>query len=403
MRSLEDVKILDFTHVLAGPFGTRVLADMGADVVKIMSAVRETGRTQQDSPYYLMWNRNKRSLALDMRHEGSRQLARRLADEADVVTDNFSPGVLDRWNVGYDIVSETNPGVIYVQMSGMGATGPWSDFVTYAPTIHGLGGLTHLTGVPGRGDIGIGYSYNDHQAGLHGAVAVLAALEGRRSTGRGQRVDLSQFEVGVNFAGLALLDWFGNGRSASPVVNRDPYDKNAPHGCYPCAGAASDALADERWVAIACMCDEQWRRFRDVLGDPEWARDPALATVQGRSEAVDMLDKRIAEWTQGLTAEVVMERCQAAGVPAGVVQTGLDLCERDPQLELSGFLAEIEKAHPIMGKTYADRLPIYFERTPCDEYRPAPVVGQHNAEVLDEWLGMSEEEVRRGEEAGHLR
>ena len=401
MRPLEDVKVLDFTHVLAGPFGTRVLADMGADVVKIMSAVRERGRGE-DSPYSLMWNRNKRSLALDMRREESRVLARRLADEADIVIDNFSLGVLDRWNVGYEIVSETNPGVIYVQMSGMGATGPWSNFVTYAPTIHGLGGLTHLTSVPGRGDIGIGYSYNDHQAGLHAAVAVLAALEGRRSTGRGQRVDLSQFEVGVNFAGLALLDWFGNGRSASPVANRDPYDNNAPHGCYPCAGAASDALVDERWVAIACMNDGQWRRLRDVIGDPEWARDPALTTAAGRSEAGDMLDQRIAEWTRGIEAEVVMERCQAAGVPAGVVQTGLDLGERDPQLKLSGFLVEIEEPHPIAGQTYADRLPIYFERTPCDEYRPAPVVGQHNAEVLNEWLGMSEEETRRGEDAGYL-
>ena len=401
MRPLEDMKVLDFTHVLAGPFGTRVLADMGADVVKIMSAVRERGRGE-DSPYSLMWNRNKRSLALDMRREESRALARRLADEADIVIDNFSPGVLDRWNVGYEIVSETNPGVIYVQMSGMGATGPWSNFVTYAPTIHGLGGLTHLTSVPGRGDIGIGYSYNDHQAGLHAAVAVLAALEGRRSTGRGQRVDLSQFEVGVNFAGLALLDWFGNGRSASPVANRDPYDNNAPHGCYPCAGAASDALVDERWVAIACMNDDQWRRLRDVIGDPEWARDPALTTAAGRSEAGDMLDQRIAEWTRGIEAEVVMERCQAAGVPAGVVQTGLDLGERDPQLKLSGFLVEIEEPHPSAGQTYADRLPIYFDRTPCDEYRTAPVVGQHNAEVLSEWLGMSEEETRRGEEAGYL-
>ena len=401
MRPLEDMKVLDFTHVLAGPFGTRVLADMGADVVKIMSAVRERGRGE-DSPYSLMWNRNKRSLALDMRREESRVLARRLADEADIVIDNFSPGVLDRWNVGYEVVSETNPGVIYVQMSGMGATGPWSSFVTYAPTIHGLGGLTHLTSVPGRGDIGIGYSYNDHQAGLHAAVAVLAALEGRRSTGRGQRVDLSQFEVGVNFAGLALLDWFGNGRSASPVANRDPYDNNAPHGCYPCAGAASDALVDERWVAIACMNDDQWRRLRDVMGDPEWARDPALTTAAGRSEAGDMLDQRISEWTRGLEAEVVMQRCQAGGVPAGVVQTGLDLGERDPQLKLSGFLVEIEEPHPSAGQTYADRLPIYFERTPCDEYRPAPVVGQHNAEVLSEWLGMSEEETRRGEKAGYL-
>ena len=402
MRPLEGVRVLDFTHVLAGPFGTRVLGDMGADVVKIMTAAREQGRGQ-DSPYYLMWNRNKRALALDMRHEESRTLARRLADTADIVIDNFSPGVTDRWNVGYDTVSETNPGVIYVQMSGMGAAGPWSDFVTYAPTIHGLGGLTYTTGVPGRGDIGFGYSYNDHQAGLHAAVAVLAALEGRRSTGRGQRVDLSQFEVGVNFSGPALLDWFANGRSASPVGNRDPYDGNAPHGCYPCAGAASEALADERWVAIACMNDDQWRRFCEVMGDPEWAREPALATAAGRSEAVEMLDEHVARWTRGMLAETVMERCQAAGVPAGVVQSGLDLGERDPQLKVSGFLVEIEEQHPIAGTTYADRLPIYFERTPCDEYRPAPVVGQHNAEVLREWLGMSEEEVRQGEEAGFLR
>ena len=402
MRPLEKLRILDFTHVLAGPFGTRVLADMGADVVKVMSVAQQSGQGRA-SPYYLMWNRNKRALALDMRHEESRALARRLADTADVVIDNFSAGVVDRWNVGYETVSETNPGVIYVQMSGMGTSGPWSDFVTYAPTIHGLAGLTYLTGVPGRGDIGIGYSYNDHQAGLHAAVAVLAALEGRRSTGRGQRVDMSQFEVGVNFAGPALLDWFANGRSASPVVNRDPYDNNAPHGCYPCAGAATEALADERWVAIACMNDDQWRRFRDVMGDPEWTRDTVLTTAAGRSGAAEMLDQRIGEWTSGLEAEVVMTRCQAAGVPAGVVQTGLDLGERDPQLKRSGFLVEIEERHPSVGTTYADRLPIYFERTPCDEYRPAPEVGQHNAEVLNEWLGMSEEEVRRGEEEGFLR
>ena len=123
MRPLTDVKILDFTHVLAGPFGTRVLADMGADVVKIMSAVRETGRTQQDSPYYLMWNRNKRSLALDMRHEESRELARRLADEADVVMDNFSPGVSDRWGLTEPVLRAANPGLIVVNMSGMGAGG----------------------------------------------------------------------------------------------------------------------------------------------------------------------------------------------------------------------------------------------------------------------------------------
>ena len=192
-RPLDGIRILDFTHVLAGPFATRVLGDMGADVVKVNSVNRAVGANTTMHPYYLMWNRNKRALALDLSHEKSRVICRELCETADVVIDNFSVGVLDRWGVGYEEVSATNPGVIYVQMSGMGDGGPWSKYVTYAPTIHALAGLTHLTGVPGREDIGLGFSYNDHQAGLHGAVAILAALASRHSTGRGQRVDVSQF------------------------------------------------------------------------------------------------------------------------------------------------------------------------------------------------------------------
>ena len=180
-------------------------------IVKIMSETRVSLAGGPDSPYHALWNRNKRVLQLDLAQPKARDIARDLALQADVVIDNFSVGVLDRWGIGYDDVSPGNPGVIYVGMSGMGVSGPWSNYVTYAPTVHALAGLTYLTGVPGRNDIGIGFSYNDHMAGLHGAVAVLAALEGRRLTGRGQRIDMSQFEVGVNFGGPALLDWFANG------------------------------------------------------------------------------------------------------------------------------------------------------------------------------------------------
>ena len=399
-RPLEGVRVLDFTHVLAGPFATRVLADMGADVVKVNSATR-VGPNAPDGIYYIMWNRNKRALALNMAEAESRAICKRLCERADVVIDNFSVGVLDRWGVGYDSVRTANPGVVYVQMSGMGQGGPWSNFVTYAPTIHALAGLTHLTGVPGRQDIGIGYSYNDHCAGLHGAFAVLAALQARRRTGRGQRVDLSQFEVGVSLLGPALLDYFGNGRAAAPCGNGLPYDKAAPHGCYPCAGAASDAVADERWVAIACMTDSQWTALRRVMGDPPWARDPALGDVDGRL-ACSTLDANVAEWTRRLAAAEVMTRCQAAGVPAGVVQTGVDLAERDPQLKASGFLFEMAEPHPVQKTTYGDRLPLRFEKTPCETYDRTRRVGEDNAAVLADWLGMSEEEVRRGEQAGYL-
>ena len=401
MKPLDGVRILDFSHVLAGPFATRVLADIGADVVKINSVTR-SGPNGPESPYYLMWNRNKRALALDMSHEEARTLCGRLCRTADVVIDNFSVGVLDRWGVGYDTVREDNPGVVYVQMSGMGSDGPWSNFVTYAPTIHALAGLTYLTGVPGREDIGIGFSYNDHQAGLHGAFAILAALESRHVTGQGQRVDLSQFEVGMNFTGPTLLDYFANGRTACPAGNRLPYDEAAPHGCFPCAGAASDHPADERWVAIACMTDAQWEQLRAVMGDPEWSRDPTLATAAGRLAAERDLAAGISAWTSGLEATEVMERCQAAGVPAGVVQTGIDLVERDPQLARSRFLREIEDPHPTVGATYADRLPIYFERTPCDQYQRPREIGEDNAAVLQDWLGMSEQEVREGEDQGYL-
>ena len=400
-RPLEGVRILDFTHVLAGPFATRVLADMGADVVKVNSATR-AGPNAPDSHYYLLWNRNKRAVSLDMTRDESRALCRRLVETADVVIDNFSVGVLDRWGVGYQDTKGANPGVIYVQMSGMGADGPWSKFVTYAPTIHALSGLTALTGVPGREDIGIGFSYNDHCAGLHGAVAILAALQARRTTGRGQRIDMAQFEVGVNLLGPALLDWFANGRAAEPCGNRLPYDNAAPHDCYRCADDGGDGVEDERWIAIACMTDGQWQSLCGVMGNPDWAMDAELATAAGRVARTEELDRHMGEWTRTQDAVEIMHRCQVAGVPAGVVQTGADMGTADPQLAHSGFLARYAEDHPTAGEIHLDRLPLRFSQTPCDEYRRTRMIGEDNVEALGDWLGMTPEEVATGAQEGWL-
>ncbi len=399
---LDGLRVLDFTHVLAGPFATRVLGDMGADVVKINSAKRINAVQDPDHPYYLMWNRNKRALALDMSKEGSRKICHELCRRADVVIDNFSVGVLDRWGIGYEEISSVNSKVIYVQMSGMGEGGPWSNFVTYAPTIHALCGLTHLTGVEGRENIGVGFSYNDHQAGLHGAVAILAALESRQKMGRGQRVDLSQFEVGVNFSGPSLLDYFANGKAARLTGNRLPYDSVAPHGCYPCAGAASGAVEDERWVAIACMTDEHWRALRELMGNPLWAEDSSYETASGRVEALESIDQGVAAWTEGLEAGHVMMVCQSAGVPAGIVQNAIDLNERDPQLQESGFLHRMEAADSGGITTFADKLPLRFRGTPCDVYERVHSIGQDNKAVLRDWLDMPDNEFSDAEEAGYL-
>jgi crotonobetainyl-CoA:carnitine CoA-transferase CaiB-like acyl-CoA transferase len=409
-KPLAGIKVLDFTHVLAGPFATRMLADMGADVIKINSSERAVTTQDPHHPYYLMWNRNKRALALKMSDDSAKALARRLADEADIVIDNFSVGVLDRWGIGYNEVSQTNPGVIYVQMSGMGDGGPWSKYVTYAPTIHALCGITATTGVPGREDIGIGFSYNDHQAGLHGAVAVLAALQARRTTGSGQRVDISQFEVGINFIGPSLLDLAANGTKARPVGNDLPYDAVAPHGCYRCADQTKETGADEatarqvseRWIAIACMNESQWQALYQLMGQPDWAAQDIFATQAARYEHRELLNEHLSTWTRNADALTLMQQCQQAGVPAGIVQDGADLVEHDPQLRQRGFLQPMDDVHPTLGPTWIDRLVIQFENTPCDDYQRTRAVGEDSAAILKDWLGMDEATLAALNDAGVL-
>lgn len=401
MRPLEGVRILDFTHVLAGPFATRVLADMGADVVKVNSIERSAGNPA-GSPYYTIWNRNKRALALNMSIDEAKQIGKALANKADVVIDNFSHGVLDRWGLGFDVTREENPGVIYVQMSGMGDGGPWSNFVTYAPTIHALAGMTYSTGVKGREDIGIGYSYNDHQAGLHGALAILAAIESRNHSGQGQKIDMAQFEVGVALMGPSLLDFICNGRSAEPSGNKLPYDAIAPHGVYPCKSRKGGDILDERWIAIACMTDEHWYRLKRTMESPSWAESVIYQTAESRYANSEEIDELISRWTSSQDARELMDELQRNGVPAGIVQDAVDLVERDPQLASNEFLQWAHEEHPVVGRSFIDRLPIYFGATPCDEYTRSRVVGEDNAEVLADWLGMSHTEVEKLEDSGTL-
>ena len=400
-RPLEGLKILDFTHVLAGPYATRILADMGADVVKINSVERAVGANDPTHPYYVMWNRSKRALAIDLRNESARETCRALCETADVVMDNFSVGVLDRWGIGYDQISKTNKKIIYVQMSGMGDGGPWSKFVTYAPTIHALSGLTHTTGVPGRQDIGIGFSYNDHQAGLHGTVAILSALEALRHSGKGQRVDISQFEVGVNFVGPSLMNYFSNKEKTAPVGNDLPYDEIAPHGVYPCI-PIGEGTTGERWIALTCTTESQWEALKLLMAEPDWSKDEKFSSASNRYANKEELNRRLSDWTNSLEAYQLMETCQQNGIPAGVVQSGADLAERDPQLRKREFLFPFKETHEAMGQTFGDKLPIHFDKTPCESYSRSRTLGEDNEEVLMDWLGMSSEEIKKSESEGWL-
>ncbi len=381
---LAGLRVLDFTHVLAGPFGTRALADLGADVIKVGTASRNAGANSLRHPYYLCWNRNKRSLALDMRRAKGRELARRLAARCDAVVENFSAGVIERWGLDRPSLAESAPGVSVVSMGGMGASGPWRDFVTFAPTIHALTGLTWLTNPPERRDVGLGYSLTDHLSGLAAALGVLEGVEHRRRTGEGIAVDVSQYELGLGLMGPALLDRLANGTDPDPVGNRHPFDAWAPHGIYPARG-------EDRWVAIAARGDEQWRALCEAMDDPALADDGRFATHAARIANQDALDARVAAWTAPRDRYETMAACQARGVPAGVVQDGADVGGNDPHLAAREFLGAV--AAEDGGEHGADRFPAHF-----DGERPAAAfaarsLGADAFDVCAELLGLSPEEI----------
>ncbi len=381
---LAGLRVLDFTHVLAGPFGTRILADLGADVLKVGTARRNAGANTINHPYYLCWNRNKRSLTLDMRREEARALARRMAGQCDAVVENFSAGVLERWGLDRASLAETSAGVSVVSMGGMGRSGPWRDYVTFAPTIHALTGLTYLTNPPGRQDVGFGYSLTDHLSGIAAAFGTLEGVEHRRRTGQGLAVDVSQYELGLGLMGPAFLDYLANGVDPAPVGNRHPFAAWAPHGIYPACG-------EDRWVAIAVRGDEQWRALCEVMAAPALAHDPRFATHGARIAHQDALDGCIAAWTAPRDRYEVMAACQARGVAAGAVQDGGDLGEHDPQLAAHAFWGTV--ATEDGGEQGAERFPARFDGQRPAAGAAARSLGADTFDVFTEILGLSPEEV----------
>ena len=267
-KPLAGLRVVDFTWVLAGPFANRILGDLGADILKFQTAERATLVNSPDFPYFYVWNRSKRLVSLDMKRPEALDCIRRIIERSDVLMENFSAGVLDRWGIGYDQVRAWNPRIVYVTMSGPGHDGPWSKMITYAPTIHALCGLTYLSNPPDRRDVGPGFSLNDHAAGLCAAAAVLSAIEARRRTGVGQHIDIAQMETGTYLIGPAVLDHLANGREAHPAGNADPFGEWCPNEVYRCG--------DQHEVAVTCRDDDDWARLcaavswdiGDLAGDP---------------------------------------------------------------------------------------------------------------------------------------
>jgi len=385
-RPLAGIRVLDFTWVLAGPQATRVFADLGADVIKLQTEERAQGANHNEFPFFLMWNRGKRSAGLNMKHAGARDVFRKLLASADVVIDNFAPGVLDRWGIGWDAIHGWNPRVIQLAMSGCGSDGPWRDFVTFAPTIQALSGLTYLSNPPGEGDVGIGVSLNDHVSGLFGAVALLAALEERRGSGVGQFIDLSQLEVGTYLAGPALVQYLDGGPEAQPIGNADAFEDHVPNEVYACAEGG--------WLAVTARDDGEWQRLCAAIGAADLAVDAELATGAGRARRRDEVDARLSRWAAGQGADAAMHRLQAAGVPAGRVQNAQDLTEADDQLAARRWLHVVE--HATMGAQRHDAFPAWLDGRDLAPTCAPPILGQHSFEIYRDLAGMTDEEIAAG-------
>ena len=393
---LAGVRVLDFTWIVAGPTGTKLLADFGADVVKVetaqaLDAIRLSGPFADGqiginrSGHFNNINRNKRGIAINLYHPDGAALARGLAARCDVVTENFTPGTMERWGIGYDDLRRDRADIIYCAVSGYGPGGRNSGYTSWGPTAQAISGMTSMCGLPGHEPAGWGYSHLDLVPGYLMATAVLMALHHRRRTGEGQRIDIAQAEVGMALCAPRILDFVVNGRAyGGPAGNHSEFLRVAPHNAYQCKG-------DDRWLAIVCRSDAEWHALTMALSIDALASDARFVSGDARIENEDDLDAAIGAAVADRDAYEVMTALQAAGVPCGVVQDAADKVERDAQLQHREFF--VRAGHAEIGEQRFEGPIPRLGRTPGGVSGGAPVLGDHTREVLGEWLTMPAQEI----------
>ncbi|MDP2919193.1 MAG: CoA transferase [Dehalococcoidia bacterium] len=407
---LKGIRVIDLSMWFAGPMCTRLLADMGAEVIKVESlkhidpwrgpVVRERASVQfpfrpvTDKPYdcspgFNLENRNKYGITLDLQQPKAKEILKKLVKISDVLVENYSPRVMPKLGLDYSVLRGVNPKLIMISLPALGGTGPDRDYLAFGQTIDCMSGMAYLTGYSGEEPmLESGLSYGDPLSGMNAAFGVVSALLYQRRTGKGLHIDLSQVEGLVAFNADAVLDYTMNGRVRERIGNRDR--TMAPHGTYRCKG-------EDRWVSIAIGSDEEWRNFCTAIGEPDWAKDARFADYPGRYNHQDELDKLITTWTLQHNHYTTMHSLQAAGVAAGAVLDARELIE-EPHLNARGIWERIP--HPVAG-THAEIGPFaLFSKTPLHILKPAPCLGEHNEFVFGQLLGMSREEIAELEKEG---
>lgn len=396
---LSGIRVLDFSHILAGPFCTRLLADVGADIVRVETVSRpdhlgerkvgsESKSRPDRPPSFLNINRSKRSIAINLKTDAGRNLVTRLASVADVVVENFSAGVMDRLQLGYDHLRPLNPRLIYVSMSGYGHNGPRRNWTSMNMNLQAYTGLMMTTGSENDPPIAISNSWNDYMGGFHACFGILQVLTERNKTGVGANLDLSQCESSVATLGALMVHSAVNRSLPQRLGSRST--QVAPQGVYRCAGA-------DEWCAISIQNDEQWRVLVGVMGSPSWATAPRFETVLGRIGAHDEIDSQIEAWTRQLKNTEVENRLKLVGISAERMRRIKDIIDSPD----SGRVFQ-PMADPNRGPTLATAVPFTFSRSNLAPLWPAPSLGEHTREVLDDWLGVTDSEFADLEKQGML-
>jgi crotonobetainyl-CoA:carnitine CoA-transferase CaiB-like acyl-CoA transferase len=392
---LSGIRVLDLGRHLAGPTGAMWLGDLGADVIKIENPDRGEDARASGPPFYhgesaffLSANRNKRSLALDLKRPEGQEVFRTLARDADVVIENFRPGVMEALNIGYDRVAETNPRIIYCSISGFGEDGPFADRPGLDQIIQGFSGLMSVTGFEGGEPVRVGVPIADLLTGLFGAYGVLAALQARERTGRGQRVSTSLLEGMVGMLGFQATRYLNGGDIPPPAGNHHPI--NAPYGVF---------RSKDGYVTIGGTGEKRWPKLCELIGAPELLEDPRFQTNGGRHANRLELAELISAKLQARSSDEWELLLNEAGVPCGPIYR-VDQALEHPQVRHREMVVEVE--HASAGPVRLLGLPVKLSDTPGDVHLPPPLLGQHTAEILID-AGIDAAEIERLARSGVVR
>ena len=391
---LTGIRIVDFTAYWAGPLPTAIMADLGAEVIKVESIQRpdqfrivavsgDPAEVYELSPPFNATNRNKLGLTLDLARPEGVRLFKELVKRSDAVVQNYSPRVMPQLGLSYEILREVNPAIVMTSVSGFGQEGPWRDYVSFAAIGEALSGISGLSGYTGEGALIHGVGVSDPFAGYLAAFCTLAAVHQARVTGEGQHVDVSQLEASMQYIADALVEFEFTGRPRVRATSDG--SAMAPHGAFPARG-------DDAWVAISVATEQQWRALLAAMDAPAWASDARFATPLLRRRNREALNQLVAEWTARFDRHELARDLQSRGIPAAPVLAPSDLLE-DPALKAADFFQYVD--HPVAGRHPYPSFPARIDGEHPPIRRVGPILGADNHYVLSKILGLSDAEIAR--------